>query len=117
MIGEELNGLGYTIKQLIDNNISKPEIWKTVKKIKGTLVVREKSSKTAVTVFFDKGNLKIQNGEIKRRSAFLEAGFEELAEVSSGQVGPVMALLSRKIWAWGNLWKLLKMARALINKD
>ncbi len=115
VLEEDLNGLGYTIKQIIDNNITKPSIWNSVKNIKGSLVITEKSSQVAVTLFFEKGVLKIHNNAISSASAYLEAGFDELAEISSGQVGPITALLKSKIKARGNLFKLLMMSKALIS--
>jgi putative sterol carrier protein len=47
----------------------------------------------------------------------VEGGFEELSEISSGQVGPIRALLGKKIKAGGNLLKLLKMSKVIINRQ
>lgn len=115
--GEDLNGLGWTIKSLIDGNMEKPKVWDRVKKIRGSLVVRETGAGVAATVFFDKGEIEIQDGALKRPSAHLAAGFDELAEITSGQVGPIRALLTGKIKAGGNLLKLLKMAKAVIDRE
>ncbi|MBL7204896.1 MAG: SCP2 sterol-binding domain-containing protein [Desulfobacteraceae bacterium] len=115
--GEDLNGLGWTIKSLIDGNLEKPKVWESVKKIRGSLVVRETGADVAVTVFFDKGEIEIEDGAIKKPSAHLAAGFDELAELTSGQVGPIKALLTGKIKAGGNLLKLLKMAKAVIDRE
>jgi putative sterol carrier protein len=70
----------------------------------------------AVSILFNKGEVQIQNGAIDKPTAFVEGGFEELSEISSGQVGPIRALLSRKIKAGGNLLKLLTMSKIIINK-
>jgi alkylation response protein AidB-like acyl-CoA dehydrogenase len=48
--------------------------------------------------------------------ARIDAGFIELADISSGRLGPIKALLTGKINAKGNLIKLLKMSRVLINR-
>ncbi len=113
LIGEDLNGLGWTIKSLIDGNMEKPNVWNSVKKIRGSLVVRETGTNVETTIFFEKGEIKIQDGAVKKPSAFVAAGFDELAELTSGRVGPIRALLTGKIKARGNLWKLLKMAKAV----
>ncbi len=115
--GEDLNGLGWTLKSLIDGNLEKPKVWESVKKIRGSLVVRETGADVAVTVFFDKGEIEIEDGAIKKPSAHMAAGFDELAELTSGQVGPIRALLTGKIKAGGNLLKLLKMAKAVIDRE
>lgn len=115
--GEDLNGLGWTIKSLIDGNMEKPKVWDSIKKIRGSLVVRETGADVAATVFFDKGEIEIQDGAVKKPSAHLAAGFDELAEITSGQVGPIRALLTGKIKAGGNLLKLLKMAKAVIDRE
>ncbi len=79
-------------------------------------MVREAGTGIAVSLFFNKGDIQIQNEAINKPSAYLEAGFEELSELSSGQVGPIMALIRGKIRAGGNLWKLLKMSKTLIGR-
>ena len=117
VIGEDLNGLGWTLKSLIDANIGKAEVWERVKTIRGTLVVKESGADVASTLFYEKGEIKILDGEIRKPSAYLIAGFDELSEVASGQIGPIKALLTGKIKAGGNLLKLLRMAKAIISKE
>lgn len=112
--GEDLSGLGWTIKSLMDANLERPELLAKVSKIQGTLVVRETGANVANTVFFDKGEIAIEDGAIPKPTASLAAGFDELSEVTSGQVGPIWAVLTGKIKASGNLWKLLQMAKAII---
>jgi putative sterol carrier protein len=113
---EELSGLGLILKQVMDQTLQDPKTWNAIKKSKGTLVVREGDSNVAVSILFNKGEVQIQNGAIDKPTAFVEGGFEELSEISSGQVGPIRALLSRKIKAGGNLLKLLTMSKVIINK-
>ena len=117
VIGEDLNGLGWTIKSLMDQNLEKPGIYEKVRKIKGSLVVRETGADVAVTVLFLQGRFQIKNEAIGRPSAYLAASFEHLSELTSGQVHPITALLTGKIQARGNLIKLLKMARAVISRE
>ncbi len=115
--GEDLNGLGWTIKSLIDVNMEKPQVWNSIKRIRGSLMVRETGADVATTVFFDKGEIEIRDGAINKPSAHLAAGFDQLAELTSGQVGPIRALLTGKIKAGGNLLKLLKMGKVVINRE
>jgi putative sterol carrier protein len=115
--GEDLSGLGWTIKSLMDANLERPEVLTRVGKIKGTLVVRETGADVANTVFFNRGEIAIEDGAIPKPTASLAAGFDELSEVTSGQVGPIWAVLTRKIKARGNLWKLLQMAKAIIIQE
>lgn len=117
IIDEDLSGLGWTLKSLIDDNFARPGVWESVRKINGSLVITETGADVSSTLFFKKGAISIQNGVIKKSSARLAAGFDELAAISSGQLGPIMALLTGKIKAGGNLIKLLLMARAVINKE
>jgi putative sterol carrier protein len=113
---EELSGLGLILKQVMDETLQDPKTWNAIKKSKGTLVVRETASNVAVSIFFNKGDVQIQNGAIDKPTAFVEGGFEELSAISSGQVAPIRALLSKKIRAGGNLLKLLKMSKVIINR-
>ncbi len=115
--GEGLSGLGLTLKQIIDKNIQNPALWKSIKELKGSLVVKEIESGTSVSLFFDKGNLWIQNQAVKKPSAYVEAGFVELADMSSGQIGPIKSLICGKIRARGNLIKLLRMSKVLICRE
>ena len=112
--GEDLSGLGWTLKSVMDGNIQNREVWASIKSIKGSLVVRESGADVAVTVFFNKGEIEIENGAITKPTAYLAGGFDELSEVTSKQVGPIKALITGKIKARGNLLKLLKMANAII---
>jgi putative sterol carrier protein len=116
IIGADLNGLGWTVKSLIDENLKKPDIRKRVKNIQGTLVMKETGANVAVTIYFDRGEIRIEDGGIPRPSARLAAGFDELAEIASGQIGPIRALLTGRIKVGGNLLKLLRMAKAIISK-
>jgi putative sterol carrier protein len=117
VIGEDLNGLGWTIKSLMDQNLEKPGIYEKVRKIRGSLVVKETGADVTVTIFFLQGRFQIKNDAVERPSAYLAAGFEQLSEVTSGQIHPIKALLTGKIRARGNLIKLLQMARAVISRE
>lgn len=112
--GEDLSGLGWALKSVMDGNMQNREVWASIKSIKGSLVVREKRADVAVTVFFNNGEIEIENGAIAKPTAYLAGGFDELSEVTSKQVGPIKALITGKIKARGNLLKLLKMANAII---
>jgi putative sterol carrier protein len=114
---EDLSGLGWTIKSLIDSNMEKSDLWENIKRIKGTLVVKETDADVDSTVIFDKGNISIQNGAIPKPTARVAANFDALSELTSGQIGPIKALLTGKIKAGGNLLKLLIMAKAIIHKE
>ncbi len=115
-INEELNGLGMTLKQIIENNLKIPDVKGKLNRLSGNLVVRERQSGVSSTVIFDEGEVRIQNDAVERPTAFIEAGFLELADISSGRLGPIKALLTGKIKAKGNLIKLLKMSQALISR-
>jgi putative sterol carrier protein len=115
--GEDLSGLGWTIKSLIDGNMEKPEIWEKIRKIKGTMVIKETDADVVNTVFFNEGEISVQDGAVPNPTARVAANFDALTELTSGQVGPIKALLTRKIKAGGNLLKLLKMAKAVIVKE
>lgn len=116
VLQEDLNGLGWTIKSLMDENLKRPEVYESIKKIKGALVVTESDANITVSLVFDRGALSICNGAVDKPSARLSGTFEGLSEVISGETGPIRALLSGKIKAGGNLLKLLKMAKALISR-
>ena len=114
--GEELCGLGWILKQVMDETIQVQEKWETIKKLNGTLVIKETDSHVAVTISFNSGDVQIREGAMEKPTAHIEGRFEELSEISSGQVGPIRALLGRKIGAGGNLLQLLKMSKILINR-
>ena len=112
--GEDLNGLGLTLKQIMDGTLQDPGVWNTVRRLEGTLVVRETGANVVVTISFNEGEVQIQNGAVDRPTAYVEGGFEELADISSGHMGPVMAVLTGKVKAGGNLFKLLRMSKIII---
>ena len=117
IVGEELNGLGWTVKSLMEQNLEDPAVFNRVKGISGSLVVTEVQADVSVTVFFDKGRFRIRDGCAEKPSARLASDFEGLSELTGGQIGPIKALLTGRIKASGNLIKLLRMSRAVISRE
>ena len=115
--GEELNGLGRMLKETVDTNLQDPRKYKSIQKLKASVVIKESSSGVAVTLNFRQGDVEIQNDAIDKPNAYQEAGFENLAYVSSGQISPTMALLTGKVKAKGNLLALMKISPLMVLKD
>jgi putative sterol carrier protein len=114
--GEELNGLGRMLKETIDTNLRDPKIYKRVEKLKASVVIRESTSGVAVTLNFRQGEIEMQNDAIDKPNAYQEAGFENMAYISSGQISPTMALLTGKVKAKGNLLVLMKISPLMVLK-
>ena len=115
--GEELNGLGKMLKDTMDTNLQDPKICRRIEKLKASVVIRESSSGVAVTLHFRQGEIEIQNDAIDKPNAYQEAGFENMAYVSSGQISPTMALLTGKVKAKGNLLVLMKISPLMVLKS
>jgi len=114
--GEELNGLGVMLKEIMDINLKSPKKYKSVEKVKGSVVIKESTSGVAVTLYLDRGKLELQNDAIAKPTAYMEAGFENLAHISSGQLNPVMAMLTGKLKSRGNPLLLLKISKIMVLK-
>ncbi|MBM3119151.1 MAG: SCP2 sterol-binding domain-containing protein [Chloroflexi bacterium] len=114
--GEELNGLGTMLKEIMDTNLKDPKKYKSVEKLKASVVIREATSGVAVTLNFKQGEIGIQNDAIDKPTAYMEAGFENLAYISSGQISPIMAMLTGKLKARGNPLALLKISNITVLK-
>jgi putative sterol carrier protein len=114
--GEGLNGLGKMLKETMDTNLEDPKIYKRVEKLKGSVVIKESTSGVAVTLHFRQGEIEIQNDAIEKPNAYQEAGFENMAYISSGQLNPTMALLTGKVKARGNLLLLMKITPIMVLK-
>jgi len=114
--GEELNGLGKMLKDTMDTNLQDPKIYKRIEKLKASIVIKESSSGVAITLHFRQGEIEIQNDAIDKPNAYQEAGFENMAYISSGQLNPTMALLTGKVKAKGNLLLLMKIAPLMVLK-
>jgi len=114
--GEELNGLGVMLKEIMDANLKDPRKYKSVEKVKGSMVIRESTSGVAVTLYLDQGRLELQNDAIARPMAYMEAGFENLAHISSGQLNPIVAILTGKLKSRGNPLLLLKVSKIMVLK-
>jgi len=114
--GEELNGLGRMLKETIDTNLQDSKKYKRIEKLKASVVIKESTSGVAVTLHFRQGEIEIQNDAIDKPNAYQEAGFENMAYISSGQINPTMALLTRKVKARGNLLVLMKIAPLMVLK-
>ena len=114
--GEKLNGLGRMLKETIDTNLQDSKKYKRIEKLKASVVIKEGTSGVAVTLHFRQGEIEIQNDAIDKPNAYQEAGFENMAYISSGQISPTMALLTRKVKARGNLLVLMKIAPLMVLK-
>jgi len=112
--GEKLNGLGRMLKETIDTNLQDSKKYKRIEKLKASVVIKESTSGVAVTLHFRQGEIEIQNDAIDKPNAYQEAGFENMAYISSGQISPTMALLTRKVKARGNLLVLMKIAPLMV---
>ena len=114
--GEDLNGLGKMLKDTMDTNLHDPKIYKRIEKLKASIVIKESSSGVAITLHFRQGEIEIQNDAIDKPNAYQEAGFENMAYISSGQLSPTMALLTGKVKAKGNLLLLMKISPLMVLK-
>ena len=114
--GEELNGLGAMLKQIMDTNLKDPKKCKSIEKVKGSVVIKESSSGVAVTLHLDQGKLELRNDAIAKPTAYMEAGFENLAHISSGQLNPIVAMLTGQVKSGGNPLLLLKISKIMVLK-
>jgi putative sterol carrier protein len=114
--GEELNGLGTMLKEIMDTNLRDPKKYESVEKAKGSIVIRESTSGVAVTLRLDQGKLQLENDAVIRPTAHMEAGFENLARISSGQLNPIVAILTGKLKSRGNPLLLLKISKIMVLK-
>jgi len=114
--GEELNGLGTMLKEIMDTNLKDPKKYKSIGKVKGSVVIRESTSGVAVTLHVDQGELELQNDAMAKPTAYMEAGFENLAHISSGQLNPIVAMLTGKLKSGGNPLLLLKISKIMVLK-
>ena len=112
--GEELNGLGVMLKEIMDANLADPEKHKSIKDVKASVVIRESTSGVAVTLHLNGGELELQNDAIAKPTAYMEAGFENLAHISAGQLNPIVAILTRKLKSRGNPLLLLKISKIMV---
>jgi len=112
--GEELNGLGMMLKDIMDTNLADPEKHKSVQKVNASVVIRESTSGVAVTLYLNRGELELQNDAIDKPTAYMEAGFENLAHISAGQLNPIVAILTRKLKSRGNPLLLLKISKIMV---
>jgi len=114
--GEELNGLGAMLKEIMDTNLKDPKKYKSVESVKGSVVIKESTSGVSVTLHCDRGKLELQNDAVANPTACMEAGFENLAHISSGRLSPILAILTGKMKSRGNPLLLLKVSKIMILK-
>jgi putative sterol carrier protein len=114
--GEELNGLGVMLKEIMDTNLNDPKKYKSLEKVKGSVVIKESTSGVAVTLHLDRGKLELQNDAIAKPTAYMKAGFENLAHISSGQLNPIVGILTGKLKSRGSPLLLLKISKIMVLK-
>jgi len=113
---EELNGLGTMLREIMDTNLKDPKKYKSVENVKGSVVIKESTSGVSVTLHLDRGKLELQNDAVANPTAYMEAGFENLAHISSGQLSPILAIITGKMKSRGNPLLLLKVSKIMILK-
>jgi putative sterol carrier protein len=113
---EDLNGLGAMLKEIMDTNLADPEKRKSLGKVKASVVIRESTSGVAVTLHLDQGKIELQNDAIANPTAYMEAGFENLAHISAGRLNPVVAILTGRLKSRGNPLLLLKTSKLMVVK-
>ena len=113
---EELNGLGAMLKEIMDTNLKDPKKYKSVERVKASVVIKESTSGVAVTLHLGQGKLELHNDAIANPTAYMEAGFENLAHISSGQLNPIMAMLTGKLKSRGSPLLLLKISKIMVLK-
>jgi len=106
----ELNGLGATLLPIMEQNVDNPDRMKKLRGITGSLTATEKSTGVTITIIFDKGAISLKDGPVEKPSAALWADFETVAAYSSGELNPVVGVITGRIRVKGNILKLLKMA-------
>ena len=114
--GEELNGLGAMLKEILDKNIKDPGKYRSVWKLNASVVIKEATSGVAVTLILKGGEIEIQNDAVDKPTAYMEAGFENLAHICSGQLSPIKAMLTGKLKSRGNPLLLLKISNIMVLK-
>ena len=114
--GEELNGLGMMLKDIMDANLADPEKQKSLEKVKASVVIRESTSGVGVTLHLNQGELELHSDAVAKPTAYMEAGFENLAHISAGQLNPIVAILTRRLKSRGNPLLLLKISRIMVAK-
>jgi putative sterol carrier protein len=114
--GEELNGLGVMLKEIMDTNLKDTNKYKSIEKVKGSVVIKESTSGVAVTLHLNQGKLELQNDAVTKPTAYMEAGFENLAHISSGQLNPIVAILTGRLKSRGNPLLLLKISKIMVLK-
>lgn len=114
--GQELNGLGVMLKEIMDANLKDPKKYKSIEKVRGSVVIKESTSGVAVTLHLDHGKLELENDAVAKPTAYMEAGFENLAHISSGQLSPIMAILTGRLKSRGNPLLLLRISKIMVLK-
>ena len=114
--GEELNGLGTMLKEIMDTNLKDASKYKSVEKVKASMVIKESTSGVAVTLYLDQGKLELHNDAIAKPTAYMEAGFENLARISSGELNPIVAILTGRLKSRGNPLLLLRISKIMVLK-
>ncbi|MDH4269730.1 MAG: SCP2 sterol-binding domain-containing protein [Dehalococcoidia bacterium] len=114
--GEELSGLGTMLKEIMDTNLKDVKKYKSVEKVKGSVVIKESTSGVAVTLHLDRGKLELENDAIAKPTAYMKAEFENLAHISSGQLNPIVGILTGKLKSGGNPLLLLKISKIMVLK-
>jgi putative sterol carrier protein len=114
--GEELNGLGTMLKEIMDTNLKEVNKHKSIERVRGSVVIKESTSGVAVTLYLDRGKLELHNDAISKPTAYMEAGFENLAHISSGRLSPIVAMLTGKLKSGGNPLLLLKISKIMVLK-
>lgn len=115
--GEVLNILGMVLKNTVDKNLQDPKKSKGIQRMEGTLVVKASDADMLASISFKRGDIQVQNGALDNPTVHMTGSFTNLAKVNTAQIGPIRAMLTRKVTVKGNPLKALRMSGAIIRKE
>lgn len=115
--GEVLNILGMVLKNTVDKNLQDPKKSKGIQKMEGILVVKASDADMLASISFKRGDIHVQNGALDNPTVHMTGSFTNLAKVNTAQIGPIRAMLTRKVNVKGNPLKALRMSGAIIRKE
>lgn len=114
LISSEPNGLSVMLKQIIDSNLSDPELYEDVKSWDFRAGIGELTSRVGATIDFRNGKVTIENGIDFWADVKLKADFDTLSEVSSGgTLTALKAILTERLKRKGSFRDLLKLQKVL----
>lgn len=109
------NGMASTLRYVMEQNLALPRVQKKMARFECTAVVKTDYNVSVTVLVQPGGNITLRNGTtVEDPDVVMSGGFQDLADLCSRKLHPLMALLKKRVKVEGPLGTAMRLQRVMI---